>query len=278
MKRLQLEYLFEDRPCPPGVALSDYDMLDVVSHGSHIYGEILWPDGGFTALRPCVVMFHGFPGSARNDDVAHALCRIGCVVLTPHHRGSWGSEGEYLVSNCVEDALVLAEYVHSGEFCAQYNTDPDSVYFIGHSMGGNTALQAARQLPWLRGLVLMTPFDVNVHIRDGEEQTLRGLMAQGSILRSQGVEAIFQDLAAHRAQYAYTTAYEQLKDQNILFITGQADQCAPGERMIKPLWELLQAHETAAVQRFRELPANHGLLGCRTELIRLIAAFLEETS
>ena len=111
MDRLLLQYLFEDGPFLRETALPDYDTLDIVSHGCHLYGEILWPDGGFGQLRPCVILLHGFPGSARNDDLAHALCRIGCVVLIPHHRGAWGSEGEYLISNCVEDAVTLADYV-----------------------------------------------------------------------------------------------------------------------------------------------------------------------
>ena len=53
--RLKLEYLFADRPSKPTVRPADYDMLCVDSHGSQIYGELLWPDGGFAARRPCVL-------------------------------------------------------------------------------------------------------------------------------------------------------------------------------------------------------------------------------
>jgi len=90
MARLQLQYLFQDKPFDPETELSDYDTLDVISDGCHLYGTILWPDGGTPVPRPCVVMLHGFPGSAPNDDLAHALCRIGCVVLIPRHRGAMG--------------------------------------------------------------------------------------------------------------------------------------------------------------------------------------------
>ena len=38
MKRIQLEYLFEDKPYVEGDTLPDYDSLDVVSHGCHLYG------------------------------------------------------------------------------------------------------------------------------------------------------------------------------------------------------------------------------------------------
>ena len=56
------------------------------SNGSHIYGEIMWPSQDFPKPHPCVIMLHGYPGSARNDDISHALCRAGCVVLVPHNR------------------------------------------------------------------------------------------------------------------------------------------------------------------------------------------------
>ena len=102
---LKPEYLFEDKVVADSCPLSDYGTLDVVSGGSHLYGEIMWPDGSFAEGRPCVIVFHGYPGSARNDDISHALCRMGCVVMSPHHRGAWGSEGKYLLSHCIEDAV-----------------------------------------------------------------------------------------------------------------------------------------------------------------------------
>lgn len=277
MERIQLQYLFKDRPCAPGEQLSDCDSLDIVSGGFHLYGEILWPDGGYTQPRPCVILFHGYPGYARNDDLAHALCRIGCVVLTPHHRGAWGSQGSYLISHCVEDAIALANHVRTPAFCKQYHTDPDGIYLIGHSIGGNTVLNAAKQLPWLRGLVLLAPFDPTRHFREGREAQLRQLLEQGSLLHSDGLEAIFQDFAAHRDIFCFESAFEALKDQNLLFITGSADDCAPAQQMVLPLWRLLQSHKTTAVQRFLELPAGHGLMGCRMALIEEAARFLSDT-
>ena len=72
---LKLEYLLRDRPYDPAVAPADYDMLCVKSGGAELYGEILWPDGGFQGPRPCVLLCHGYPGVARNDDLAAALRR-----------------------------------------------------------------------------------------------------------------------------------------------------------------------------------------------------------
>lgn len=146
-RRLQLEYLFKDRPYDPNVSPADYDMLCAESGGARIYGEILWPDGGFAEPRPCVLLSHGYPGVARNDDLAFALRRIGCVVVVLHHRGAWGSEGQYLVSHCVEDVIRVYEQIRSPAFCQQYCVDPNAIFLAGHSMGGNSVLQAARRAP-----------------------------------------------------------------------------------------------------------------------------------
>lgn len=237
----------------------------------------MWPDGGSPAPRPCVILLHGFPGSAPNDDLTHALCRIGCVVLTPHHRGAWGSEGRYLVSNCIADAISIAEQVHSEAFCRQYQVDPDSIFLIGHSMGGNTVIHAARALPWLRGIFVLAPFDPIRPLQNGEEVQLRELLKQGSILHSDGLEAIFQDILAHRHHLGFEQAFDALKDQNVFCAAGSKDLCAPAQTMFFPLWDKLQSHETGAVQRFFEYPASHGLLGCRTALIRDAAQFLADT-
>lgn len=276
MSRIRLQYLFQDRPCDPETELSDYDSLDLVNNGCHLYGEIMWPDGSYSAPRTCVVLFHGFPGSARNDDLAHALCRIGCVVLTPHHRGAWGSEGSYLVSNCIEDALAIAGQIRSEGFRHRYHIDPDAVFLIGHSMGANTVIHAARRLPWLRGIVALTPFDPIRHIQDGEETQLLALLEQASILHSEGPEAIFQDILSHQDSLGFEKALEALKCQNLFCAAGRCDQCAPADKMFLPLWNKLQAYETHTIHRFMEYSTGHGLLGCRSALIRDIAQFISD--
>ena len=274
MAQVQLQYLFQDKPYCPEAQLSDYDTLNIISAGCRLYGSIMWPDGSYSAPRPCVVLLHGFPGSAPNDDLTHALCRIGCVVLTPHHRGAWGSEGNYLVSNCIEDTINIAGYVRSEAFCRQYNVDPNAIFLMGHSMGGNTVIHASKSLPWLRGIAVLTPYDPMHSLRAGREEELRELLEQGVILHSEGLEAIFQDILAHQGELGFEKAFEALKDQNVFCAAGSRDACAPAGQMFLPLWSKLQAHETKAVQRFVEYPAGHGLLGCRSALIREVAQFL----
>lgn len=272
-EQLSLEYLFKDRP--PAAAPADYDMLCVKVGGAELYGELMWPDGNYKKDRPCVILCHGYPGIARNDDLAFTLRRIGCVVLTPHHRGAWGSEGTYLISNCIEDTIHLYNYVQSGSFCQKYQVDPRSVFLVGHSMGGNSVLQAARKIWDLRGLVLLAPYDPTRFLRDGNEAPLRELLETGYILHSDGIGAILEDLKRHLEDYAFENAYSDIKNLNICCFTGTLDTIAP-PWMVKPLWSRLAAHKTEAVQRLLELLSSHGFCDSRITVIRETASFLSD--
>ncbi len=272
---LRMEYLFADPPFDPAISPADYDMICVESEGAELYGEVMWPDGGFARDRPCVVLAHGYPGVARNDDLAFALRRIGCVVVVIHHRGAWGSQGEYLISNCVQDVMNVCIYVQSQNFCAAYHTDPDAVFLAGHSMGGNSVLQAARRMKSVRGLVLLTPYDPTCFLKRGEETRLMTLLRTGYILHSDGLDAILWDIREHLDDYAFENAYPDVKDQNICCVTGTLDEIAP-PWMVTPLWDQLAAHETSAVQRLVELPVSHGLCGGRIAMIRIVAQFLKD--
>lgn len=248
-------------------------MLCAESGGARIYGEILWPDGGFAEPRPCVLLSHGYPGVARNDDLAFALRRIGCVVVVLHHRGAWGSEGQYLVSHCVEDVIRVYEQIRSPAFCQQYCVDPNAIFLAGHSMGGNSVLQAARRLQGVRGLILLAPYDPTWHLRSGHPEALRPLLQTGYILHSDGLGAILRDIEAHVTEYAFDAAFQDLRDQNLCCILGTLDRITLPE-MILPLWQTLRPRDSSAIQHLVQLPAAHGLCGCRTAVIQTAAQFV----
>lgn len=281
MAYLNLSYLLEDPEVLDPQALPDYTTLDFVSGGNHIYGEIMWPSAQFSQPRPCVIMLHGFPGSARNDDISHALCRIGCVVLVPHHRGAWGSEGKYLITNCIEDAKSLAEYAHSVDFSNKYNVDVNAIFLLGHSMGANTALNAGKQLPWLRGIIMLTPYDPTRYWDGNREDYFRSLLQEGKILNSDGIDAIYEDVVKNREAMSHAKAFEQVKGKNLLVFAGTYDSVSPIEEMVLPLWRQIEANRLAdksladrVVQRFVAYPTEHGLLGRRVSVIREIAKFV----
>ncbi len=285
MSNISLEYLFDEPLDLNENSLPDYSSLDFVSDGSHIYGEIMWPHNVKKEKHPCVIMLHGFPGSARNDDISHALCRIGCVVIVPHHRGAWGSEGKYLITNCVEDAENLANYAHSEDFLTKYNVDSDQIFLLGHSMGGNSALNAGKQLDFIRGIIMLAPYDPTCFLRLGKEKYIEALLNEGRILNSDGIDAIYDDIVRNSQNLAFSNAFEKVRQKNLLIFAAKFDSVSSNSEMIFPLWDKLQAYWKSSsfsgaerpVQRLIEYPVEHGLLGRRISMIREIATFIKET-
>ena len=268
------EYLFRDTPHRDGEDYAAYSALDVKVNGDHVYGVIMWPDGSYTEPRPCVIFFHGFPGTGRNDDLLFSLRRAGCVCVNVHHRGAWGSQGKYLVSNCVEDAVTIARHVHSKAFCTKYNVDPDKIFLAGHSMGGNTSVNAARKLKWLKGIILLAPYNAMLSLKDPKATLV--LMKEGLIMHTDGAEAMQKDLTEHAPDYRFDHAALELRDMNICCICGSADPLIDYDTAVKPLFDTLKKEGSTALHRVKILPATHGLDQGRVAMIRFAAKFIAD--
>ena len=273
--RLKTEYLFRDEPMKSSQTFSDYDALVFKSEGSEIYGQILKPQRAPWDKAPCVLMFHGFAGFGRFDDVGQALCRAGCVVLIPHHRGAWGSQGKYSVSNCVQDAAGLVKYVKNPEFQKKYGIDPDAVFLIGHSMGGNTVLNAATEIPGVRGIVMLAPCDIGTMYRQTPKDKMKNFMIENGleVLRTDGFEEVYTDLGSHAEQYAFPNAAKKLKNVRLFLVTGALDTCISND-LLKKFYEAARRNKTLPDCSFKSYLAAHGLMGVRTELTRDIADFI----
>ena len=256
--RLKTENLFCDEAMKSSQNVSDYDALVFKSEGSEIYGQILKPQGKPDGKRPCVLMFHGFAGFGRFDDVGQALCRTGCVVLIPHHRGAWGSRGKYSVSSCVQDAVGLVKYVKSPEFQKKYDIDPNAVFLIGHSMGGNTVLNAAVEIPGVRGIVMLAPCDIGTMYRQTPKGKMKNFMVENGleVLHTDGFEAVYTDLGRHAEQYAFPNAAKKLKNVRLFLVTGEWDTCISND--------LLKTFYAADAKTSRFRPARSRVIRPRT--------------
>lgn len=272
-------YLFKDPDYEAEEKRIPYvDTLDLFVEGAEIYGEVYVPGEIYTRPLPTVLLVHGFPGIVSSDDLAQALCRAGFLVMRMNHRGAWNSEGSYSISGCVNDAIALAKYA-AIEGAERYGVDPSRIFFCGHSMGGNTVLNASVRLPWIRGTVMMAPYDLAYAFTKHEEQSLRDMIASsdGRLLRlntKEEQERVFRDAENHWQEFHFTNAVQAMKDRNLLLIGGTLDQVAPVQEMIEPLWTELEKLGSAASHQKVYFPAEHGFQSCRIALTETIADWL----
>lgn len=270
---LDKAYLAVDRPAAGEAAISESEALVFRSDGDRIYGQVLRPNGAFGKRRPVVIFCHGFAGFTRMDDVAQALCRAGCVALVPHHRGAWGSEGKYSITNAINDAVNLVDHVSSDEFSAKYGTDPKLVFLCGYSMGGNTALHAALLRPKVRGVILQAPCDIAHCMRSvSREQAFRFLFDNGlEVLRTDGAAALYGEVMAAADRLSFKTAVAKMKDRNVMLAVGRYDHVAPLEP-IDAFWSALNGNTAVRVRK--EYPTSHGFMGVRVSFAADIADFI----
>ena len=237
------------------------DALVFKSEGSLVYGQVLVPSIRFAGARPCVIVCHGFAGFTRWDDVAHDLCRAGIAVVIPHHRGAWGSEGEYTVTGCIRDAENLARWVMDAETSAKYGLDTNEVYLVGHSMGGNSVVNAAARLKGVRGVVLVAPCDIGFMAQRMEREALkRFLTGEGmQALRRASDDSVVDDIISRAVDMRFVRAAPALKGKKVFLATGEYDRTVPTEPL-DAFWLLLGD----GVQKLRRTyRAGHSLMGVR---------------
>ena len=90
--------------------------------------------------KETVILLHGLPGNERSLDLAQELRRNGNNVIYFNYRGSWGSQGKFLYSNCIEDVKEVMDFFDEPENSTKYRVKSKSYILFGHSMGGGIAL------------------------------------------------------------------------------------------------------------------------------------------
>lgn len=114
------------------------------------------------------------------------------------------------------------------------------------------------------------------YLLHGQGERFRGLIEEGSVLQSDGLEAIYKDADAHKEAYCFADAFEDVKDRNMCIVVGGGDDIAPGKHMIMPLWNRLKEHDTVAVQKQVTFDCDHCMCNVRMALAEYIAQFMKE--
>ena len=124
------------------------------SNGSKLLGIFMLASG--TEPHKTAIMLHGFPGYEQNMDLSQALRRDGWNLLAMHYRGSWGSEGSFSFTHCIEDVGEMLAYLTLPANAAKYHVNTREIVVIGHSMGGFLAVAALAQHPEIAAGVIIT--------------------------------------------------------------------------------------------------------------------------
>ncbi|HAU88087.1 MAG TPA: hypothetical protein DCW90_22205 [Lachnospiraceae bacterium] len=249
--------------------------LNIISGGCHLYGYLLSPDKRMPGPYPTVILSHGFPGYTTNNDLELALMRMGCVVIHMNHRGAWGSEGNYLFTNLKDDLIAIAKWAHNPAIADQYAIDRDNIFLVGHSMGGQTVLNAAKDLTFIKGVAAMAAYDIGAAFRYRMEKDLFLMIeTEGQCLKMNSASEVYENALNNQPELSVLNRYDELAKRNVLLIEAAYDTVAPPDKMLRPLADKLT--ELKGNVTYQSIKSNHSFVGQRMKLTRLVGEWLEE--
>ncbi len=253
----------------------DIRELNIISGGCHLYGYMLTPDKRNKKPYPTIIMSHGFPGYTTNNDLELALMRMGCLVIHMNHRGAWGSEGNYLFTNLKDDLIAITKWAHNPAIADQYDIDTENIFLVGHSMGGQTVLNAAKDLSFIRGVVAMAAYDIGAAFRHNLEKDLFLMIeTEGQCLKMNSASEVYENALNNKQELAVLYRYEELARHNLLLIEASADTVAPPDKMLKPLYNKLSAMNANIT--YNIIKSNHSFIGQRMQLTNTVGKWIEE--
>ena len=249
--------------------------LNIVSGGCRLYGYLLTPDKRTEKPYPTVILSHGFPGYTTNNDLELALMRAGCVVIHMNHRGAWGSEGNYLFTNLKDDLIAITKWAHNPAIADRYGIDPENIFLVGHSMGGQTVLNAAKELPFIRGVAALAAYESGSAVRYKMEKELFLMIeTEGQCLKMNSAAQVYENALENREELGILSRYERLSALPVLLVEAALDSVAPADKMMRPLWEKLKA--LSAPVTYQQIVSTHGFAGQRMKLAKTVAEWIEK--
>ena len=262
------------------------------SDGCKILGTIFLASG--KELHATAIMLIGFPGNESNADIAYMLRRQGFNVLTFYYRGSWGSEGIYSWANLLSDTHAAYIFLKDKSSIEKYRIDEKKIFFIGHSMGGFSALYNSVFLDEVKNICALAPFNAgyfgkflnaNLPIKNYSVQKMLDSM---DFVKCNSAESLLDEMIEHQNDWDLINHIEKLKEKNILMIAAKYDTTAPMEIHHNPLIKKFEMRNPKCETENQTLNLNNSTLNIsvldtghsfsdkRIKLMKLISEWAEQ--
>lgn len=125
------------------------------SGGNKLAGRILMASG--SNAKPTVIFLHGNPGFEKNEETEQFLRRQGFNTVFFSYSGTWGNEGIFSYKNSIRDLKELVKNLKQN--AKEYRIDKENIYFCGHSMGADIAILCGYDLPEIKKIISIDPWD-----------------------------------------------------------------------------------------------------------------------
>jgi len=268
----------------PPIIDSDFpaamEPIVIDSNGSKLNGIIYLAAG--SGGHPTAILLHGLPGNEKNLDLAQAIRRAGWNAVYFNYRGSWGTEGNYLLQHTVEDTLVVLEYLRS-ERGKDYRVDPETMAIIGHSMGGACAFAVAIKDSSIQNIASIAGANMGATARLIQNDPIAFENIKTRLENAAGPLANFDsqsflnDLIANHDQYDVKTNAKVLASKNVLIVGALRDEATIPNIHYWPMLQAVQA-ENASQLTHKVFDDDHNFSSHRIALAQLVVSWLKESN
>jgi len=248
-----------DRSSPAGM-----EELNIPSNGSLLQGFIYKANGH--QAHPTLILLHGYPGNERNLDIAQVVRARGWNVIYFDYRGSWGSQGTFSFTNCVEDVVNVVA------FCKQYadlfHIDTSNIALFGHSMGGWVCLKALQKLPGIKKGFALSTWDIagDVAANKNNFDSIKATMGNYFVLNA-SVQQQYGPVIKNPAYFDLKNDGKALANKQIIMLDEHDRNAAIAEAIKK---------ENKAYFDYNVWETDHPFTNKRIALIKKLWAFLNK--
>jgi hypothetical protein len=251
------------------------------SNGSKLLGTFFSASG--EGLHPTVLLLHGFPGNEVNFDIAHAVRRMGFNVMVFHYRGCWGSKGDYLWLNLVEDVEEAIKFLKSNSTQEKYKVDSSKLVLIGHSMGGFAAMYNSIKHDAIVNVATLAGFNAGLfgEFIEGNAELIQysASVMEPSMeyVECDSAITLLNEMIINKKEWNLLNHLEKLITKNLLIVSSKYDTIAPLEIHHKPL---VGALKIAGAKNMREyiLETGHSFSDSRIKLTRIVCEWLSNVN
>ncbi|TDY63160.1 alpha/beta hydrolase family protein [Aminivibrio pyruvatiphilus] len=271
--------IFSDPPAADRCFPPSGRALTLRSEGCDLYGVMYHPAG--KGPHPTMVIFHGFPGTEKNGDLAQIFRRAGFNTIVFSYRGAWGSQGDFSFSHVIEDSRNVLRFLRSPEARETYAVDGDRIVAAGHSMGGFAAVKAAEECTFVKDILFLSGWNVGL---DGKRaaadkslgQKLRGLLDEcAPPLAGTSGDALWEELMDRREDFDLLNSVPAFAGRNLLLVGASRDAITPPDVHHTSLLDALRKDGRASVRGVM-MEDDHGYSASRVALAEALLDHLEK--
>ena len=171
--------------------------------------------------KETIILIKGYPGNDNNFDLAQELRNNGYNVILFNHRGAWGSQGEYLYSNCLEDVEYLINFLIEPETSEKLRIDTNNFTLIGRSLGSGVALIAGSKIHRVKKIVGISNVNYGELMKNKSDLSeLKGYSnyMEKQIMMNHDVNKFLNELIEFKNEYNVLSHFEKLSTKEILLL------------------------------------------------------------